>query len=195
MSQWAMYHRIVGNTPNPLAVDAVDYVQTKKTALDIGAGNLRDSRFLKSTGFERVVAVDPDESSLHYASSHIELHTSSIQDLGMEENTFDLILGCNVLFFLTDEEIRLLLKRILASLKPGGILACNTLGVKDQLYGKTGAARYNYETLASLTIGFDVLGIAEQEGDRRSIIHSFEVPLGTMHLWSLVLRKPFDRPE
>ena len=59
MKRWQSYHERAGETPNPIVVSVLkEYVHTREGALDLGAGNLRDSKFLKNQGLNRVVAVD-----------------------------------------------------------------------------------------------------------------------------------------
>jgi hypothetical protein len=44
--------------PSPLLQQAARSVRSKTSALDLGSGGLKDSRFLLECGFERVVALD-----------------------------------------------------------------------------------------------------------------------------------------
>ncbi len=74
------YHEFIGDIPNHLVASVIETIPCGRgAALDLGAGNLRDSRYLKKSGFERVVAVDRSEESIPYATEGIELTIKPIE--------------------------------------------------------------------------------------------------------------------
>ena len=113
MSKWTQYHERVAEKPNSLVVSILEnFVTGKSACLDLGAGNLRDSKFLLAQGFKRVVAVDKSEESLGFLSDGIDLHIVPIESYEIEKDTFDFVFSCNTLFFLAPYQVALLFKKI-----------------------------------------------------------------------------------
>mgnify|MGYP007071074251 CR=1 FL=1 len=83
MDTWMDYHLHVGDVPNQLVTGCLeDYVTRREACLDLGAGNLRDSRWLQSQGFTKLVAVDSCEESRAFLTEGIELHIAPIETYG-----------------------------------------------------------------------------------------------------------------
>ena len=193
MDSYKEYYEVVGEKPNSLVVEALkDFTTTKSKALDLGAGNLRDSKFLLSKGFKKIVAVDKDEVTRKFLVPKIDLHITAIEDFIPETNTFDFALSCNTLFFLDQSRVSRILHRVFAGLKPKGIFVFNVLGNDDDWVLQQRPV-YSYsdrelETLAVRT-GYEVLGLGE--GRYNSYFMSQEGPLPKFwHQLSLAVRKP-----
>jgi hypothetical protein len=132
MKKWQEYYNHVGEKPNSLVVRALDnYVCERSLALDLGAGNLRDSKYLLSQGFKRVIAVDSSDEALAFQVPGIELHISPIQSFVPEHNTLNLALSCNTLFFLSTRDIKTVITNVQNGLHLNGIFVCNVLGEED----------------------------------------------------------------
>ena len=133
MEDWFDYFERVGNRPNLLVVGSVkDFVTGRSAALDLGCGNFRDSRWLKECGgFERVVAVDPSEEIAAYLHDGIEYHPLRMQDFVISERSYDLIVACNALFYLSRDEVRELIPRAMRGLGSNGVFSFNLLGPRD----------------------------------------------------------------
>jgi len=188
--KWKRYHDAVIEGPNSLTVSALDYVHNRESALDIGAGNLRDARLLVDKGFKRVIAVDSSEISLDYPHDGIDLHIARIQDFEMGENQHDLVVACNVLFFLGIEEIQDLFTQVLTSLRSGGVFACNVLGMRDEIFSADGRrVFFTVNSLLDLIHGCYVIGIGEREGEGRSPSAPPDSPLKHYHTMNLMVRK------
>lgn len=186
MSKWTQYHERVAEKPNSLVVSILEkFVTGKSACIDLGAGNLRDSKFLLAQGFERVVAVDKSEESLGFISDGIELHIMPIEEYEIEKDTFDFVFSCNTLFFLAPYQIALLFRKILAGLRPGGIFTCNVLGMEDQWVVTGGrVSAFTEPQIKALCKGFKILDI----GDIKYIAESEHPKF--WHLWSIVVKKP-----
>lgn len=133
MGTWQGHHACIGEEPNGLVRYALcQYVKHKSAALDLGAGNLRDSKFLLARGFGRVVAVDTSEDSLPFSNQNIEFHQERIESFVPQALEFDLVCAFNILPFLSARDVALVFERVAASLKPGGVFVGNALGKDDQ---------------------------------------------------------------
>lgn len=124
------YYAMVGNCPNGQVVHAVSaYKGPRRMALDLGAGNLRDTRHLLDEGFEQVVAVDwapmPEVPGA-------ELVQTPIQRYMPMPNTFDFTVCYNVLFFVPKEDASKIIARAYNALTQDGIFVFNLLGDKDE---------------------------------------------------------------
>jgi SAM-dependent methyltransferase len=195
--RWDEYYESVGNTPNPLVVKTLDYVKGRGAALDLGAGNMRDSAFLLEQGFGRVVAVEREVSCVVYKPEGVELRLEDIQKCEMGENQYDLVVCCNVFLHFSEAENRAILEQVLRALVPGGILVCNILGDRQEGFEGENRAKYNFEGVARFSAGFDLLvvnpvesepslGISEETEEVVFLLF----PVRHDHAWSLVLRKP-----
>jgi hypothetical protein len=158
MKQWETYHLHVGEIPNQLIVGCLnDFVTRREASLDLGAGNLRDSRFLQSQGFTKLVAVDGSEESRTFLTEGIELHISPIETFVPEKNAFDFAFSCNTLFFLTPSQVADVFKNVFKGLRSGGVFACNVLGGEDDwvIQGRN-VSSFTKKTLTALANGFEL---------------------------------------
>jgi SAM-dependent methyltransferase len=131
MVDFDVWHKGKGNSVDLLVANALHrFVPGRDAAVDLGAGNLRHSRFLIESGFSRVVAVDLEFNSNDWIAG-IDMLVASIVDYAPEKNTFDYAICSNVLYFLTLREMYLVIGYCHAALKTGGVLVCNFFGERD----------------------------------------------------------------
>ena len=107
-------------TPSKIVSD-YSGLATGKKALDIGAGNGRNSIFLAQQGFS-VDAVDISEQGLgQFAGSHPNIHTicEDLDTFDIPGNRYDLIINVKFLN-------RRILPYIIEGLRPGGVLIFET---------------------------------------------------------------------
>ena len=98
-------------------------------ALDIGAGGLRDSRYLASCRFE-VLAVDADAAILEQERPvGVEIVQANAEDIVFEHDTYSLVNAQYVLPFLPGVED--IIERIHVSLVSGGVFAGQFFGLHD----------------------------------------------------------------
>ncbi len=190
MGRWDQYYQIVGERPNSLVVSVLEeYVQARGAALDLGAGNLRDSKFLRYAGFARVVAVDHSEASLAFSAEGIELHIHPIQDYVAEPDAFDFVISCNTLFFLPEASVEEVFRSVFSGLRTGGVFACNVLGPEDDwvLQGVP-VSSFDESDIARLCEGFEVIDANPVHFDQPS--PRMGHPSKHWHQWCLVLKKP-----
>ena len=191
MSRWDVYYQTIGDKPNDLVPEILKkYPIGRRGSLDLGAGNMRDSKFLLSEGFMRVVAVDETVETLSYGCEGIELHICGV-DSFESESEFDLAISFHTLFYVPEDRTKILFQHVQKSLRSGGIFAFNVLGEDDEWIVRGGPMYHSTaQSLACLCRGFEVLE------DHEIKKHDFNVnPLGMVvpkywHQHKVVLRKP-----
>jgi SAM-dependent methyltransferase len=121
--------------PHCTTKQAVNYAkkQSNRTALDIGAGNGRDSRYLATHGFD-VTAVDISSASSTWSLnfSNIKFICSDVRVLPLGQ--YDLINASLVLPFLEKQSFLTFWPRLLDSLNAGGVICGHFFGAKDWKY-------------------------------------------------------------
>ncbi len=189
MCSWKKYYDVVGDNPNPFAKEVVRRHRGRKNlALDLGAGNLRDSKFFFANGFRKVVAVEKDKQALLFFDTRIPLHIKPIEEFEIARGAYDLIYSCNVLYFLEKELIEKLFHRAWEGLRPGGILACTALAQQDAWCQPSEINPCAFLTaldIGRLRIGFKALMLREHEYDGRSVSGQMK----HWHYWSLIFQK------
>lgn len=107
----------------------------RQEALDLGAGALRDSKFLLSAGFKKVTATDSDPAIKKYADQipvkALSFIIKPFEKLQLPANRYDLINAQFALPFTCPPHLPELIEQIKAALKPGGIFCANFFGPKD----------------------------------------------------------------
>ena len=186
------YHLHVGDVPNQLVTGCMqDYVTQREASLDLGAGNLRDSRWLQSKGFTKLVAVDSCEESSAFVTEGIELHISPIEIFVPERDSFDFAFSCNTLFFLTPSQVADVFKNVLGGLRSGGVFACNVLGEEDDwvVQGRK-VSSFTEDTLTAFATGFEVLGVGESKNQSQALDNLGMLVGKFWHQMSIAVRKP-----
>jgi len=112
----------------------------KGVALDIGAGEGRNSIFLAKNGFE-VEAIDKVAEGLKKCSKlsaeknlPIKTQKVNVTDFKFEENKYSLIISVASIDFLKLSEIEKIIVKIKKSLKEGGILYLFVFSIKDPAF-------------------------------------------------------------
>jgi tellurite methyltransferase len=119
-----------GNTVPPVVKQAVKYVSSGE-ALDLGAGNGRNTMFLISQAFN-VTSVDSSEKGLKILEKKVEdkrkLKTvlSDVREFKTDKK-FDIVVAIGLLHFLSKEEGKRLIENIQKWTKKGGV---NVIGAK-----------------------------------------------------------------
>ena len=185
MKKWDEYYKRAGEKPNQLVAGVLEENVSGRTAsLDLGAGNLRDSKFLLEQGFSRVVAVDCSEQSRDFAVDGIELHIEPIQTYGIEKNTYDYIVCCNTLFFLKPNEVVDLFNGVFDGLRAGGVFTGNVLGKEDEwVLNGAPVSSFTGGALEILLSRFKMIDLGDVK------YHAPSNPPKFWHLWSFVVQK------
>ena len=168
---WKSYYEMLGETPHtPILETAVGtYCKEKGNALDIGAGNLRDTKYLLDQGFD-VTAVDPSAVSKELGEQLGNPQFTFVQEVigkwNFPENHFSLVNAQGVLFHFTPESFPRLITNIEKSLISGGVLCANFIGPNDTWNNPDkNVTVLSREQLVDALSGFDIQKIDESEHD------------------------------
>lgn len=158
--------------PNPLLVEALTHVRKRGTALDLGAGALRDSKYLLSEGFENVIAIDPDPASKEYADSidakNFTFKCESFDQFDFAASTYDLINAQRSIPFVSAAESSAVMDNIRLSLASGGILCAVLFGIRNSLHGTQ--TLLTREQVDEMLYGMEVIKLDEVETDKPSVM-------------------------
>ncbi len=191
MIAWKGHHKLVGNSPNTLVTMVLDdFHINRESALDLGAGNLRDAKYLLRRGFHRVVAVDKSEESLDFATKGIEIEISPIELYCPKKESFDFVVCCNTFFFLEEMYITQVFKNVMDGLRPGGIFVCNVLGKKDEWVKKRKPVlSFTRGELRALCDGYEIVGSGEFQNYGLNTTYDGKVVQKFWHQLAIVVRK------
>jgi len=136
---WKKYYEVnSGKPPHRKTVEALDYLSRLRkpsglSALDFGCGAGRDTRALIDAGMT-VTAVDAEEQgvALLRADSIPELTAVCSQFDAFSFGSYDFITSRFALSFNPPETFEAMFGALIGSLNPGGLLACNIFGLKDE---------------------------------------------------------------
>lgn len=142
----------------------------RPVAIDLGCGRGIEARFLAENGFT-VHAYDVDPSvggMLEELAVELPVHPEIVDLAQLRElPRADLILACASLPFVPRDSIDGLWEAVRTALRPGGILAVDLFGVRDDWAGTDGTFLSRQE-VEDLLDGFEVLELVEEEHDGRS---------------------------
>ncbi len=169
---WASHFAITKDyPPSPLLIRAMPYVKKGGKALDMGAGALKDSKYLLEKGFD-VTAVDAEPLVAKMASSILsdKLHVtiSSFEKFAFPKNTFDLISSMFSLPFTRPKEFEKVFESLVESLKDDGIFCGQFFGVKDSWHTDTTMTFHDKEHIEKLLSPFKILTLDEEERESKT---------------------------
>lgn len=142
----------------------------RPVAIELGCGRGIEARFLAENGFTvHAYDVDPSVSgALEELAAELPVHPEIVDLAQLRElPRADLILACASLPFVPRDSIDGLWEAVRTALRPGGILAVDLFGVRDDWAGTDGTFLSRQE-VEDLLDGFEVLELVEEEHDGRS---------------------------
>jgi SAM-dependent methyltransferase len=189
MKDWSLYHQAVGNTPNSL-VELVlrNHLGQRLRAFDLGAGNMRDAKFLLQQGFKEVTAVDEDPAAETFVVPGIDFKCQSITKYKLAKNSFDLGISCNTLLYLSFFEVSQVLEIVYKGLRPGGIFGCNLLGMNDD-WVRTYNPRVSFLQLADVKVLKEKYRPLKLESTEWDALDSNGIQKH-WHFWNLLFLRP-----
>lgn len=129
--------------PDPKLRQIINFLKKKKgRALELGAGQLIESRYLASKDYQ-VDSYDQDvESAKIYSElndSNINFEQKDISSLMLPSDTYDIALSLLTLPFLKKDKFISVVTSMKKSLKVGGILYISMFGPLDEWAGQGGS--------------------------------------------------------
>jgi len=169
---WKAYYDLHMAMPHTksLATANVKYCNGPRgVALDIGAGNLRDTKYLLQEGF-KVIAVDPSPDSAAMAKELHNPNLTMIEDIigkyNFPKEYFQVVNAQGFLFHLRDERLVIIMNRIKSSLQKGGIFTTELLGKNDDWNTIDSTKTFlDRSELEELFDGFEIKYLDEYERD------------------------------
>ena len=189
---WAGYYR--WNADRPVrellvrALAAYGDVVDGAVAVDVGCGSGQETRTLLDAGFA-VTAVDATRAAIEIVSAYPEAGSrltpllSPMQDAVLPQS--DLVYAGYALPFCPTEHFDGLWSSITGALRPGGVLAVDLFGDRDEWAGEAGMTFVDRPRLDRLTTGLDVLELTEVDEDGRAYAGPKH-----WHRFELVARRP-----
>lgn len=129
------YYKITKDKPpSPILIKAIELLTKKDTALDLGCGAGRDTRYLAEQGF-RVTAIDANAQTESIVmqlphQERITYQTARFEDFQLDQ--YDLVNAQWSLPFTDKENFDEVWKRVIGSINPGGIFTGQLFGVNDE---------------------------------------------------------------
>ena len=166
---WSEYYEITkAKPPSKLLVNALEYVVNKGKAIDIGAGALKDTRYLLEQGFE-VIAIDRsplmEKEAKALEKNKMEAFTTSFENFAFPENEYDIASAMFSLPFTEPAHFDTVFGNIKKSLKKGGIFCGQFFGINDE-WSKNPKMTFHTEVQAKeLLNGLEILSFKEVEED------------------------------
>ncbi|MEA2552419.1 MAG: tellurite methyltransferase [Fimbriimonadaceae bacterium] len=188
VEDWSAYYEAMqSKSLHPHYANLDPYLPSEGEALELGCGVGQGVVHLLEKGLH-VTAVDAEDEALAILRSRLpngapaKLVKTDFQELQMDR--YDVVVAHFCLFFLTPGEFDVFWPRLVDSIKPGGLLSCQLLGVNDEWRdrGYTTQAKKQVEELLN---PFEVLFFEEVERDG-------ETAQGTpkhWHVFHVVARK------
>jgi tellurite methyltransferase len=133
-SRWKSYlDKTKSGPPRPLLVEALQYVENKNVALDLGAGSGVDTAYLLSEGF-KVTAVDssPKSQEMIEPMERATFVLSKFADFKFAGTSYDLVNAQFALPFNPKDSFEDLIQNIKKSLRTGGVFTGQFFGPNDQ---------------------------------------------------------------
>lgn len=136
MQSWSEYFELSKNRPpNALLENALRLVVERREALDLGAGSLKDSKFILSMGFQKVTAIDADPACKKYRSGLptkiLSIQIKPFEKLSIRKNHYDFISAQFSLPFTRPPYLPALIEQICNGLTPCGIFCAQFFGPQD----------------------------------------------------------------
>ncbi len=170
---WEDYFKDTKNyPPSPLLVQAMDYVQVKNKAIDIGGGGtLKDTKYLLSQGFETTI-IDKEQAveaaCLNIKSKKLKFVISDFVEFDFPPNKFDIAAAIYSLPFTQPEKFSEVFDRIKKSLVTDGIFCGQFFGDRDGWHLNTNLTFVTRAKAQSMLDDLDTLLFNEKEFDGKT---------------------------
>jgi tellurite methyltransferase len=183
---WKKYHnQTKERNHSKILAEALEHVDVRESALDVGAGTLSDSKFLLSEGFAQVTALDiePFESLPDPRFTFIK---SSFEEYDFPARSFDVINARFSLPFCKPEAFPSIWERMVGSLKTGGVFSGHLFGTHDEWASDPSMIFHTKEQVDELLSGFEILKEIEVEKEMPTAAGHMK----HWHFFALIFKKP-----
>ncbi len=189
--EWKEFYQLTKHAPpSALLVKAVAFVLVKRRALDLGAGALKDTRYLVRQEFKEVVAVDaeyiPDELLGKMPRKHFHIVQSTFDTFVFPKELFDLVNASYSLPFNPRETFPMVWESIKDCLKPGGIFTGQLFGINDEWnVPETTMTFHTVEQVHELLSDWEIIEVTESEKDGKTANGKSK----HWHVFNIIVRK------
>ncbi|MNJ28282.1 tellurite resistance protein TehB [compost metagenome] len=188
----AQYHRAALQVQvYPHLIQAVEQsgLTAGSTAVDVGCGAGRDTRYLLEQGFV-VHAFDQDANALAHLQDLNEHPRLTVQQSRFEDFDYpqaDLISACSSLFFCPPQAFEQSWCKIVSALRPGGVFCGHFMGPEDSWaqLERGDLSIHSAEQVKQLFSEFDVLDWHEHNQPGQTLLGRSK----HWHTWSVLARK------
>ena len=189
--RWGKYYeRTRDRAPHTSLLESVALATHKDSALDLGAGSLRDTRFLLQEGFAHVVAVDSEplvtQETVTEGRDRLEVILSSFENFDFPDNAFDLVNAQYSLPFTSPDSFVEVFEKTKASLKSGGVIVFQLFGEKDGWSDKADMTFHTLDEVRELLADMETITLKEEETDGVTSEGSAK----HWHVFQITARKP-----
>jgi SAM-dependent methyltransferase len=153
--------------PSALLIEAMPAVSQRNHALDLGAGGLKDTRFLLAQGFEHVTVVDQEPTAKKLANTLanplLEVIIGSFDEFAFPHEQYDLVNAQFALPFNPPETFYEMMEKLKTSIIPGGIFCGQLFGKEDEWNIPTSKLTFHTkEEVGTLFSGFTFITCRER---------------------------------
>lgn len=169
---WKKYFQLTKDrSPSLLLKKAMSFVTHKDLALDLGAGALKDSKYLLEQGFKKVLAVDQEQIPIKLIDfldkTRFHFVRSSFDKFDFPMKTVNLINAQFSLPFAQSEDFGKVWIDLKNALAPSGIFAGQLFGIRDEWNKENiGMTFHTLEEARELTKDLEVIEFSEEEKEK-----------------------------
>lgn len=181
-----------GRPPRETMLQALDLFEVPGLAVDLGCGAGRDALPMLERGW-RVLGIDSNPEAIkrlrEASGDNPKLETLVAAYDAAAWPACELVNSSFALPFCPKETFAAVWRRIVDSLKPGGVFAGQLFGPNDD-FAKRGVVVLSRAEVEALLVGLDVVRLDEVEEDGKTAVGEGK----HWHIFHIVARKPEDQP-
>lgn len=164
---WEKYYKKTGLGPRKLLIKATLYLKNKDNALDLGAGNLRDTIYILKKGFKNIDVVDKQREVKECAENlGPRVHTHIVHfDKFILKKKYDIINAQYALPFMRKEKFEEFFEKAKKSLNTKGVITGQFFGERDSWKNKKIMTFINVKKAKKMLNGLKVVYFLEEEKD------------------------------
>jgi len=171
---WAKYlEQTKEYPPSPLLVRALENVKEKQSALDLGAGQLKDTKFLLAQNFLHVDVVDNEPGVEGVVKDlndeRIKTTITTFDEFDYKDDAYDVVNAQYALPFASPDVFEKVMSGVKRSLKRNGIFVGQFFGVRDEWNTPGKEMTFHSEEEARATFSdMELISFEEVERDSRT---------------------------